>query len=189
MLLEFSTNMNDFGSCKMRTLRFIFEFLKYPKQVGTFTQSSKALAKKMAEEVNGSFKVIEFGAGTGSVTSEILKQLPENGKLTCFEINPVFCKHLKKINDSRLTIINDDASKCEQYVDGLDCIVSGLPLTLFDKSQKERILAITSRSKTYIQLQYSPLMSRKMKRYFTDVKLKFVPQNFPPAFVYVCKSD
>ncbi len=174
---------------RMKTIRFIFEFLKYPNQVGTFTQSSKALARKMAEEVNGSSKVVEFGAGTGSVTAEILKRLPENGQLTCFEINPEFCKHLERIGDSRLIVINDDASKCEQYVDGLDCIVSGLPLTLFDKSQKERILSITSKSKTYIQLQYTPLLSKKMKHYFSDVKLKFVPQNFPPAFVYVCKSN
>lgn len=140
----------------------------------------------MAEEINGSSKVIEFGAGTGSVTAEILKNLPENGELTCFEINPEFCKYLEKIDDSRLTVINDDARNCEQYIEGLDCIVSGLPLALFNKSKKENILAITSKSKRYIQLQYTPFMNKKMKRYFSDVKLKFVPQNFPPAFIFVC---
>lgn len=173
----------------MKRLRFAYEFIKYPIQVGTFTQSSKALAKKIAEQINGSAKVVEFGAGTGSVTAEILKRLPENGRLTCFEINTEFCKQLEKINDSRLQIINDDAKNCEQYVDCVDCIVSGLPLTLFAKSKKERILAITSKSKRYIQLQYTPLLGKKMKRYFADVKLKFVPQNFPPAFIYVCSAS
>ncbi|MFQ6034560.1 MAG: ribose ABC transporter ATP-binding protein [Sedimentisphaerales bacterium] len=74
----------------MKTLRFAYEFFKYPIQIGTFTQSSKVVAKKMAEEINDSAKVVEFGAGTGSVTAEILKRLPENGRLTCFEINPQF---------------------------------------------------------------------------------------------------
>jgi len=40
----------------MKSLRFAYEFLKYPIQVGTFTQSSKVLAKKMAEQINGSAK-------------------------------------------------------------------------------------------------------------------------------------
>jgi phospholipid N-methyltransferase len=96
---------------------------------------------------------------------------------------------LEKINDSRLKVINDDAKNCEQYVDNLDCIVSGLPLSLFNKSKKERILAITSKSKRYIQLQYTPFLSKKIKHYFSDVKLKFVPQNFPPAFIYVCSAS
>jgi phospholipid N-methyltransferase len=173
----------------MKSLRFIYEFLKYPKQVGTFTQSSKALAKKMAEQINGSPHVVEFGAGTGTVTEEILKRLPQNGRLTCFEINPKFCKCLEKINDERLTVINDDARNCENYVDNLDCVVSGLPLTLFTKSKKRSILDITSKSKRYIQLQYTPLLSKKMKHYFPDVKLKFVPQNLPPAFIYVCSAN
>jgi phosphatidylethanolamine/phosphatidyl-N-methylethanolamine N-methyltransferase len=172
----------------MKYLRFIYEFLKYPIQVGTVIQSSKVLAKRMAEQINGSTEVVEFGAGTGTVTEEILKHLPINGRLTCFEINPQFCKCLEKINDSRLKVINDDARNCELYIDGLDCVVSGLPLTLFTKSKKERILDITSKSKRYIQLQYTPLLSKEIKRYFSDVKLKFVPQNIPPAFIYVCNT-
>lgn len=173
----------------MMNLHFIHQFIRHPGQVGTFTQSSRSLAKKMAEQIDGSAEVIEFGAGTGSVTAEILKRLPEHGRLTCFEINPTFCRDLERINDSRLKVINDDARNCEQYLDGCDCIVSGLPLTLFTKSTKDKILAITSKSKTYIQLQYTPLLMKKMKRYFPEVRLKFVPQNFPPAFIYVCKNS
>jgi len=172
----------------MKYLRFIYEFLKYPIQVGTMTQSSRVLAKRMAEQIKGSTEIVEFGAGTGTVTEEILKHLPINGRLTCFEINPRFCKCLEKINDSRLKVINDDARNCELYVDDLDCVVSGLPLTLFTKSKKQNILDITSKSKRYIQLQYTPLLSKEIKRYFSDVKLKFVPQNIPPAFIYICNT-
>lgn len=173
----------------MINLHFIFQFFRHPKQVGTLTQSSRSLARKMAEQIDDSADVVELGAGTGSVTAEILRRLPDNGRLTCFEINPEFCKDLEKINDSRLRVINDDANNYEQYVDGCDCIVSGLPLALFTKPKKERILAITSKSKRYVQLQYTPLLGKKMKQYFPEVKRKFVPQNFPPAFIYVCKNS
>jgi phospholipid N-methyltransferase len=176
------------GSRKMKGLRFIHQFFKFPKQVGTLTQSSKALAKKMAEQIDGSTQVVEFGAGTGSVTEEILKRLPEDGRLTCFEINSSFCKDLEKINDPRLKVVNDNAKNCERYVDGLDCVVSGLPLALWENPEKEEILSIGSKSKRYIQLQYTPLLRKRIKHHFPDVKLKFVPRNLPPAFVYVCKN-
>jgi phospholipid N-methyltransferase len=171
----------------MKSLHFARQFLRHPRQLGTFTQSSRALARKMAEEIGGSSQVVEFGPGTGPVTREILKRLGEDGRLTCFEVNSDFCRCLEQIDDSRLRVINDDASKCEQYVDHLDCVVSGLPLTWFSKEARERILAISSTSETYVQLQYTPMLSDAIKRHFADVRVKFVPRNLPPAFVYVCR--
>jgi len=170
----------------MLTLRFAKQFLRHPKQLGTFTESSAVLARKMAEQIDGSLRVVEFGPGTGPVTREILKRLPKDGSLTCFEVVADFCRCLEQIGDPRLRVINDDAANCERYVDNPDCVVSGLPLTLFGREAKERILAISSRSGKYIQLQYTPFLSREIRRYFPHVKLKFVPQNFPPAFIYVC---
>lgn len=126
MLLELLIEMVS-GAVRMWHVRFIREFFRYPKEIGTFTQSSKLLAKKMAQEIDGSAEVVEFGPGTGPVTVGILKRLPENGRLICFETNARFCKYLERINDPRLEIINDDAKNCEQYVDSFECIVSGLP--------------------------------------------------------------
>ncbi len=171
----------------MESLRFARQFLRHPKQLGTCFQSGKVLARKMAEEVQGCLQVVEFGAGTGPVTREILGHLPENGRLTSFEINSDLCRYLERIGDSRLQVVNDDAAHCEQYVERPDCVVSGLPLTLFNKEAKEEILAIASRAGQYIQLQYTPMLMKEIRRYFPDVRLKFVPQNFPPAFIYVCR--
>jgi phospholipid N-methyltransferase len=171
----------------MMSLRFARQFLMHPRQLGTFTESGRVLARTMAQEINGNCRVVEFGAGTGVVTREILKRLSENGYLTCFEINRDFCRCLEQIGDPRLRVINDDARNCERYMDYPDCVISGLPLTLFGKPEKEQILAISSRSGTYIQLQYTPVLSKEIRRYFSDVKLKFVPRNLPPAFVYVCR--
>lgn len=170
----------------MRFTNFIYEFLKHPTEIGTFTQSSRFLARAIARQIDGNSDVIEFGAGIGAVTTEILKRLPAEGRLTCFEVNPRFCRHLLRINDTRLKVINDDAVNCEKHVRNIDCIVSGLPLTLFNKSKREKILAISSKSKRFIQLQYAPVLKECVENQFSDVKLKFIPLNFPPAFVFVC---
>jgi len=173
---------------KISTANFVREFIKYPSKVGTLTQSSRFLARAIARQINGSSHVVEFGPGMGAVTTEILKRLPAQGQLTCFEINPRFCRHLSRIDDARLKIINDDARNCEKYVHNLDCIISSLPLVLLNKSAREEIFAISRRSKRFIQLQYSPVLAETVKTYFSDVKVKFAPLNFPPAFVYVCTS-
>jgi len=170
----------------MKPIRFLREFFRYPAQVGTVAQSTRFLAKSMAEEINSSRHIIEFGPGTGPVTKEILNHLPASGTVTCFEVNSDFCKTLERIGDPRLRIINDDARNCRKYVDELKCIVSGLPLVLFEESVITEILDITAQAEHYIQLQYSTLLKKKIKRYFSDVKIKFVPLNVPPAFVYVC---
>ena len=171
----------------MDSLRFARQFLRHPKQLGTVFQSSRMLARRMAEEVGESVQVVEFGGGTGPVTREILKRLPKNARLTCFEVNREFCRCLRRIKDPRLRVVHDDAANCGHYVHQPDCVVSGLPLTLFDGQTRETILAIAGRAGRYIQLQYTPAMSKDIRRYFADVRLKFVPLNFPPAFVFVCR--
>ncbi len=170
----------------MNNLRFARQFLLHPKQLGTLVQSGRMLANRMADEVEGCVQVVELGAGTGPVTREILRRLPESASLTCFEINREFCRCLESIDDPRLRVVNDDAAKCERYVDRADCVVSGLPLTLFDGRAREAILAIARRSGRFIQLQYTTALSRDIRRHFSDVRLKFVPLNFPPAFLYIC---
>jgi len=173
----------------MRAADFIYQFLKHPGEIGAVAGTSSFAGRAMASQMGGSLNVIEFGGGTGTITAQILKYLPENGRLTCFEINPKFCEYLRRINDTRLTVINDDAGNCQKYVDSLDCIVSALPLTLFSKSETERFLSIASKSNKYIQIFYSKVLTETLKDYFLDVKVKFVPLNLPPAFIHVCSNS
>jgi phospholipid N-methyltransferase len=168
---------------------FLSEFFLHPREIGAVTESSKFLARTMAKPSKDIKHVVEFGAGTGPVTTEILKILPEDGRLTCFEVNPKFCRKLEEIKDNRLKIINDGAENCSKYVDNLDCIISGLPLTVFTDIQREEILSITGSCKKYIQLQYTPVLGKKIKKQFKKVTTKFVPLNIPPAFVYVCSNE
>lgn len=172
----------------MRFVKFVNEFIKHPKQVGAVAESSPFLAKKMAEQMNGAMNIVEFGPGTGCVTKEILRHLPANGRLTCLEINPLFCEQLKKIKDKRLKVINDDVTNFHKHVGNYDCILSSLPLGIFDKTKRNKILAMSGKAQTYIQFQYTPFLKGKLKRYFRNVEVKFVPLNIPPAFVYVSRN-
>lgn len=167
---------------------FIDQFLKYPKEIGTFTTSSKFLACQMTRVIGDSINVVEFGSGTGAVTFHILKVLRPDGKLTCFDPNPAFCNTLRKINDSRISIINDSCENALKYADCTDCIISSIPLSIMEKHRRHHVLSIASTSKKFVQLQYIPLLTREIKRYFTNVDLQFTPLNFPPAFLYVCDN-
>jgi phospholipid N-methyltransferase len=172
----------------MRFIKFAKEFIRNPRQVGAVAESSSFLARTMAEQIGSDTNVVEFGPGTGSVTKEILKQLPKHGRLTCLEINPKFCEDLKKINDHRLQVVNDDVRNYSRTIGNYDCILSSLPLGIFDKTQRDKIIAISGRTKKYVQFQYTPFLKPKLKKYFHDVEIKFVPLNVPPAFVYVSQN-
>lgn len=169
-------------------MSFFSEFFRHPRELGALTESSKFLARTMARPTEGVKEVVEFGAGTGPVTTEILKYLPEDGRLTSFEVNPKFCREMEKIRDNRLKVVNDGAENCGKYVNNLDCIVSGLPLAVFTEQQREKILNICSNCKKYVQLQYTPVFGKQIKGMFDEVHTKFVPLNIPPAFVYVCSN-
>lgn len=171
----------------MRLARFLWEFFKNPGQIGAVATSSKWLAEQMGRHIN-SKNVAELGGGTGSVTHRILKYLPEDGHLTCLEINPRLCNYLRKIKDDRLEVVNDDAENLGKYLNGSDCVVSCLPLTVFNKTKREKILAASSRAKRFIQFQYSPFLRKELGRHFSRVRTRFVLLNIPCAFVYICSN-
>ena len=167
---------------------FVDQFLKYPKEIGTFTTSSKFLARQMTRVIGDSLNVVEFGSGTGAVTAQILKVLRPDGKLTCFEANTAFCDALRKIKDRRITIINDSCENAPKYADCTDCIISSIPLANMTRHQRQHILTIAAGAKKFVQLQYMPLLTKEIKHYFTNVDLQFIALNIPPAFIYVCDN-
>jgi phospholipid N-methyltransferase len=63
---------------------FVRQSFKDFMNVGAFVPSTPFLAKRIMKGVN-STTVIELGPGTGVFTREILRKLPENGRLICIE--------------------------------------------------------------------------------------------------------
>ena len=177
----------------MNCLKFFYQSIRHPREIGTIVPTSDYTAELMAKEIEGQ-EIVEFGAGTGVITHSILEHLSKNSHLTCFEINNEFCKCLrdrysKDIEEKRLRVINESAKNLEDYVQNPDCIVSALPLALWGEEEREALLEKSKNARKYIQIQYNFWSAHTYKRYFNKVKRKLSLLNIPPAYIYICKAN
>ena len=139
--------------------------------------------------------IVELGPGTGIITHEILKNMPQDAILLAFEINKEFCDILNQIDDSRLKVISDSAEKLEEYlqkynVEKVDYVVSSLPLFMIPNTVVDAILEVVlkvlKKDGAFIQYQYSLNAYKRFKNTFKNVALNFTPMNIPPAFIFTC---
>lgn len=177
------------------------EFFKNPKQIGAIASSSKFLAEKLVKAaiLENTKIIVELGAGTGIITDKILELMPKDAVLLSFEINNFLSRHIKeKIRDKRLMVINDDAANICKYLNEYgfqfaDCVISGLPLAVFSKEERNQLLDVIngclSEGGRYVQFQYSLSDMSALKNVFPKVNLDFEMRNIPPAFIYVCSNN
>ncbi len=181
-------------------IEFFKEAVQNLKTVGTLAHSSKAAVKKMLEPIDFETAdfIVEFGAGNGNITKELLAKMKKDSTLLSFEINDKFCLALREINDPRLKVIEDSAEKLGLYLEKYgrsktDHIVSALPLVVLPKPLYRNILdQINEHLAEYgyfTQIQYSLTSRKELKRRFKEMDTKFVPNNLPPAVVYVCQGS
>lgn len=180
---------------------FIKEFIKSRKRIGAVSPSSRFLAKKMLEGIDfdETNVIVEYGAGTGVFTREIISKMKEGTKLFVFELHEPFYNKLKEefegypnvyvIRDSAANVLKLLESENESHT---DIIVSSLPFTNFDTNLTIRILKASEKALgkngLFIQFQYSLNVKRLLNKIFEIKSIKFVPINIPPAFVYICKK-
>ncbi len=175
---------------------FIVQFFKKWKQVGAIFPSSIFLVEDMLSEVdfNRAKVIVELGAGSGSFTKEILKRMTPDAKLIIFEIDSVFIEKLKKIKDSRITLVHDSAVNISKYLDNTqaDYIISGIPLSNLDKEVKVDIISTSHHNLKeggkFLQFQYFPESFHLLRQYFPEVRVRFTFFNPPPAFFYICRK-
>ncbi len=167
---------------------------------GAIMPSTSFLAEQMLRPVvmKKGVVIVELGAGTGAFTQDILRRLPSDGVLIVVELNPKLAAHLKKrFVDSRMIIIEGDATKLGSYLEKLDhvhvdYVVSGLPIGNFRSSIREKIFseiyAHLSDTGRYIQFQYFLASLRHIRKFFDARIIAYEVRNVPPAFVYECKK-
>lgn len=167
-------------------------------KVGAITVSSKYVVNRVVRAIPlGAKNIIEYGAGNGVITREILKRLPPDGKLIAIESNKKFLPALTKIADKRLFVINKDVAEfLKESKSGMrhniDAIISGIPFTLFQPAMRnlivEKTYNILSDEGAFVVYQYSPLMSSTLKKNFKKVKINFEFRNLPPYFIMTAKK-
>lgn len=180
-----------------QSLVFLQKFILHPKQIGAVWPSSRFLADKMVQQVqwNNVSYIAELGSGTGVITKAIQSSLSESAKVFLFEKDAYLRSLLKrnfpeficKTNACHLTKVIQ-----QQGVQQLDCIISGLPFFNFPTQIREglidQIICSLKYGGYFIAFQYSLQMKKQLSHSFELERLLFVPLNFPPAFVYVCRK-
>jgi phosphatidylethanolamine/phosphatidyl-N-methylethanolamine N-methyltransferase len=175
--------------------RFLHNWVRTPVAIGAVVPSSRLLAKLMAADIGPGARVMELGAGTGSLTRAILDSGVRPEDLYLVERNEEFAEILQR-RFPRSPVIQADASSLADYAAdlpaGFDFIVSGLPLVFFPPSHKMRILVqafsllradghfhqFTYRARCPVGSETCTLLR------LTSSLIGFTPLNLPPAFVY-----
>jgi len=175
--------------------RFLRSWFDDPFSVGAVAPSGRPLARMMTRELGPGDRVVEFGPGTGTLTREILARGVAEPDLYLLERCEGFADHLEK-NYPRATVIRGDAitrhPALAVHRGTIDFIISGLPLVLFSREQKFRLLRNAFRllndSGAFFQFTYGgrcPVDRRQLERNGLEARcVGFIALNMPPAFVY-----
>lgn len=177
---------------------FLRSFLAHPRQVGAVLPTSRRAVRDMLDLADFTQVrcVVEFGAGTGVYTGEILDRLPAGARLLAFEVDTGLADVLRsRCDDSRLRVLTDSAANVDAYLDGepVDIVVSGLPFTSLPAELGRTILDRAAQSLrpggVMLVLQYSPFIRQQLSAVFSSVRWRLSPLNLPPAFLFACRSD
>ena len=177
-------------------LAFLRGFLRHHRTVGSVTPTSASMSRVMARAAGASQRraVAELGAGTGPITAALLEQLPPDGRLWAFEIDPEFARLLRsRFDDPRLTIVEASAAEAprvarEAGLAGFDAVVSALPFAVLGRPLSREILAGAAAAMTpgapFVAIQYRPdYLPPLLRERFGPVERRFHVWNVPPAFV------
>jgi len=185
----------------MEKLSFILQYITKPRTTGAVLPSSKYLAAKMVEDIDfvNANCIVEYGAGTGIFTRQLLKKRRPATILLIFEKNENFCQllHQQFGNQPNLHIINDSAEKIGDYLakhnqSHADCIISGLPFASIPHEISVRILSQTKKhlkkEGKFITFQYTLLKKDFIGQFFNNIKITRELRNIPPAYILSCKE-
>jgi phospholipid N-methyltransferase len=114
---------------------FLRHFRKSPRTVGAIAPSSRRLACAMLDGLSLApgqrVRVVELGPGTGAVTSEIARRLPDDAVCLAIDVDPVFSARVAA-RWPRIDSICDGAERLVEIAQArgvlpVDHIISGLP--------------------------------------------------------------
>lgn len=181
--------------------RFLRSWLDDPFSVGAVAPSGRPLARMMTRELKQGDRVVEFGPGTGTLTREILARGVRECDLFMLERCPGFADLLER-DFPRATVMRGDATTRQggltPHRGTIDFIISGLPLVLFSREQKFRLLRngfkLLKETGAFYQFTYGgrcPVDRRQLARNGLEAKcIGFIALNMPPAFVYrIARTD
>lgn len=180
-------------------IKFLKQYIKNPFKVGAIAPSTIYLAEEIIKNIDfhNAKCIVEYGAGTGVFTKEIIKKSSQNTKILVFESNKQFYIDLKKEykNYSNVIIINDGAENILKYLEKnniqeVDYIISGLPFSSMPKDITDKIIKNTnialSNKGEFRTFQYSLVKKKLFEKNFNKITHTKIYKNLPPAYVLKC---
>jgi phospholipid N-methyltransferase len=174
---------------------FFRSWLQDPFHVASITPSSRWLARLMATGVGPDARVVELGAGTGTLTEAILERGVRPEDLYLVEQHAMFVDVLRRRFPGS-SVVQADAANLSEALGSLcgtvDYVISGLPIVWFSRDKKQRILREAfellrphGRYQQFTYLGPPPVGGRLLDELELRATLLGVsPLNLPPAFVY-----
>lgn len=174
---------------------FFRSWLKDPLSIGAVAPSGKLLGRKMAAGIGPGARIVELGAGTGTLTRALLNNGVRVGDLFLVEQDAGFAALLRRRFPS-CKVIQADATRLDAHLGELagtfDFVISGLPLLLFPVEQKTalleqafRLLKPDGELRQFTYAGRCPVGRGLRSQLRLDTALVgFTPFNLPPAFVY-----
>ena len=162
--------------------------------------SSRFLIKRLLRclQPEKTRSVLEFGPGPGVATAPLLAVLPRDCRYVAVEKNPDFVAALRRLNDSRLTVLEADARQVGAQLDKLgltaaDVILASIPFSYLTKKERQAFVDLAFERLApdgdfIVFHQYTPLMYPYLKKRFAAVRVQFEPLNFLPCFLFHCRK-
>lgn len=170
---------------------FLREWVRSPRAIGMVCPSGSALARSLASLVpqEGNGLVIELGAGTGTVTQELLRCGISPQRLLVIERAEGMVE-LLRVRFPGIRVLQADAAQLSTYLPAnstVDCIVSSLPLVSLPVAVRDAIIReFHALLGCGVLLQYTYSWSRGyilFQEGFQCVLSRRVWFNMPPARV------
>lgn len=182
--------------------QFLKEYISAPDTIGAIAPSSRYLAESMMTSIDfdKAHCIVEYGAGTGVFTREVVARKRRDTTYIVIEQNDRFYEILRKQFHGMpgVVLIHGDAGNVcgflkEQGFRHADYIISGLPFTSLPQQVSHRILSQTPKAigteGVFTTFQYTLLRKTFLENYFNIQKIVRVWRNLPPAYVLHMKLE
>jgi phospholipid N-methyltransferase len=183
-----------------KALLFARNFFRHPRMLGSLVPSSPFLIKRVLRRVDWSTArvIVEYGAGVGTFTAEILRRMRPDAILVVFETNDEFVQYLREsLRDPRLHIVHGSADQVGDVLKRLgrgpaDYVISGIPFSHIPEDAREAILRSTREALrprgALIVYQFTRRILPSLERVFGPVSRDFEPRNILPAQLFYCTT-
>lgn len=175
-------NSHQLHNGRMSRLSFFLNYLSDPR-IATLAATPQTVVKKVCRGIDFSkdMIVVEYGPGYGAYTRYLLNTMTRKSRLIAIETNKRFKVQLKKIDDRRLTVANDDARNVlrilrQNGLERVSYVISGIRFSLMNRQAIQSIILDTSEALEsggkLLVYQFSSCVKKYLKRYFNNVSMR-----------------